>query len=303
MLFKNLQLFRFTKDFDYTAETLATRLEADQFEPCGNQQLQSFGWVAPLGNDSELLTHGCQGRIMICAKKQERILPASVVREQVDVEAEQIEQAQGRRVFPSERKRIRDEVTQTLLPKAFTKSQLTFAYIDPKLKLLIVDTSSRKRAEELTILLRQSLGSLPVVPPMVNQAPSSVMSHWLINGDLPLGFSLSEQLELADQTEQPATIKCKGMDPQAQPLIEYLEQGMQVKKLAVIYDENTEFVLNDDLTISRLRLNDIVRESVEELDKDDIAGRFDANFSIMSSTINEFLPKLMASFGGENTDF
>ena len=218
------------------------------------------------------------------------------------MEAEKVEAEQGRRVFPSERKRLKDEAVMTLLPKAFTRHQLTYAYIDPVLNLLIVDASSRKKAEELTILLRESLGSLPVIPPMVGHAPADVMTRWLKEGGYPEDFALAEQVELKDELDEQSVLRSKGMDVQSEPLIGALEQGMQVKKLAMTYDEHTEFLLEDDLTVKRLKFKDMLRESVDELDKDDVAGRFDADFSIMSSVIANLLPELFEAFGGEQYD-
>ena len=117
MLFRNLQLFRFTKEFTLSPEELEARLSNEAFIPCGNQQSSSFGWVEPLGKTGQMLTHTTNERIMICARKEERLLPASVIRETVEVQAEQIEADQGRRVFPSEKKRLKEEAGHQTWPR------------------------------------------------------------------------------------------------------------------------------------------------------------------------------------------
>ena len=178
MWFRNLQLFRLTTDFNLTAEELEVRLAPDAFTPCGPLQAETMGWVPPLGADGGALVHSAQGHFLFCAKREERILPAGVVREEVDEKAEPIAQKEGRSVGRKERERIRDEVLQDLMPRAFTRSAKLYAYVDPTARWLIVDAASRKRAEELTMLLRKSLGTLPIVPPQVAQAPSAVMTAW-----------------------------------------------------------------------------------------------------------------------------
>ncbi len=239
---------------------------------------------------------------MLCARKEERILPASVVREVVEQQVDKIEDEQGRRVFPSEKRRLKDEATQQLLPKSFTKSQLTYAYIDLDLQLLIVDASNRKRAEELTILLRKTVGSLPVIPPIVKQSPASVMSHWLLKSSLPDEMQAGAQCELRDISDNATLLRSKGLDLHSDEFVNHIDTGMQVIKLELEWKDNCQFVLNEDMSINRLRFSDILRESSKELDKDDIAGIFDADFAIMGGEISLLLPRLFDAFGGIDQD-
>jgi len=302
MLFRNLQVFRFVQDFSLNAEQLESKLAELMFVPCASHQISSFGWVEPLGKTGQMLTHVTDNRIMLCARKEERILPASVVREVVEQQVDKIEDEQGRRVFPSEKRRLKDEATQQLLPKSFTKSQLTYAYIDLDLQLLIVDASNRKRAEELTILLRKTVGSLPVIPPIVKQSPASVMSHWLLKSSLPDEMQAGAQCELRDISDNATLLRSKGLDLHSDEFVNHIDTGMQVIKLELEWKDNCQFVLNEDMSINRLRFSDILRESSKELDKDDIAGIFDADFAIMGGEISLLLPRLFDAFGGIDQD-
>jgi len=300
MLFRNLQVFRFVQDFSLTGEELETRLTEQMFVPCGSQQTASYGWVEPLGKTGQMLTHITNNRIMLCARKEERLLPSAVVKEAVEQQVETIETEQDRRVFPSERRRLKDEAVQQLLPKAFTKSQLTFAYIDINMQLLIIDASNRKRAEELTILLRKTLGTLPVVPPVVNQSPATVMSHWLLKSSLPNEMLAGAQCELRDISDSATLLRSKGLDLHSEEFLSHIDTGMQVIKLELEWKENCQFVIKEDLSINRLRFNDILREPLKELDKDDIKGRFDTDFAIMGGEIAQLLPLIFKAFGGIN---
>ena len=298
MLFRNLQIFRFTKDFTLSVEELEERLKDEMFVDCGSQQLSSYGWVEPLGKTGTMLSHVTNNRIMLCARKEERILPASVIRETVEVQAEQIEIEQARRVFPSEKRRLKDEAIQTLLPKAFTKSQMTYAYIDKGLQMLIVDASSHNSAEELTILLRKTLGSLPIIPPIVSQAPAAVMSHWLLKSSLPEDMQSGSQCELRDISDSATILRSKGLNLESEEFLNHIDSGMQVVKIELEWKESCQFILKEDLSINRLKFNDILKESLKDLDKDDIAGRFDADFAIMGGEIAELIPLVFDAFGG-----
>ena len=62
---------------------------------------------------------------MICARKEERILPSAVINEQLAEKVEEIEQAEARPVGRKERQQLKEELTTTLLPLAFTRSHNT----------------------------------------------------------------------------------------------------------------------------------------------------------------------------------
>ena len=47
-------------------------------------QALSLGWVAPLGEESEALAHAASGRLLIKLKREEKLLPSTVVREQLE---------------------------------------------------------------------------------------------------------------------------------------------------------------------------------------------------------------------------
>ena len=101
---------------------------------------------------------------MVAVTKESKILPAAAVKEAVIAKVELIEQAEGRKLAKKEKDAIKDEVIQDMLPRAFTKPSATRALIMPELQLILVDSSSYVKAEELLALLRKVLGSLPVIP-------------------------------------------------------------------------------------------------------------------------------------------
>jgi recombination associated protein RdgC len=80
MWFKNLTLFRFTEAFPFSANELEEKLEQIRFRPCGQNEEFSFGWTAPLGRSSEQLIHTSNQFIMVCAQKEEKVLPAAVIK-------------------------------------------------------------------------------------------------------------------------------------------------------------------------------------------------------------------------------
>ncbi len=107
MWFKNLQIYRFTRPFDLTVDQLETQLEACAFTPCGSQDISRFGWVKPLGKFGSTLTHSASGHILICARKEEKMLPGTVVKEMLAEKVEAIEFEQGRALKKKEKEALK----------------------------------------------------------------------------------------------------------------------------------------------------------------------------------------------------
>lgn len=301
MWFKNLALLRFTEAFTLTAEDIAQSLEARRFKPCGSLEPVSVGWTAPLGKDGDLpLVHAAQGYIMVCMMKEEKILPASVINEVLAERIEEIETSQGRQVRRKEKDTLRDEVMQDLLPRAFSHSRKLYAYLDPKGGWLIVDSASSKKTEELASLLRQCLGSLPVVPLTTRERPASILSGWLGENAVPPDITLESDCELRSPEEDGGVVRCRRHDLSAPEIQNHLEAGKEVVKLAVSWNDRLSFVLDDTLAVRSLRFLDVIQEEAADVDTSTYAERFDADFAIMSLELSQFLPRLLEWFGGEN---
>ena len=128
------------------------------------------------------LVHATNGYLMVCQKQQNKLLPAGVINEQLDEKVLDIETREARQVSRKERRSLRDEIEVSLLPRAFVRSQLLFAYLSPQDRLLVVDAASATRAEMLLGDLREALGSLSVVPLATRQSPTGTMTGWIDRG-------------------------------------------------------------------------------------------------------------------------
>ena len=192
MWFKNLQIYRFTRPFDLTVEQLETQLEACAFTPCGSQDISRFGWVKPLGKFGSTLTHAASGHLLICARKEEKMLPSSVVKDMLDEKVEALEAEQGRALKKKEKEALKEEILVTLLPRAFTRHSQTYLWINPADGYVAVDAGSVKKADDVLALLRKSIGSLPVVPLALKNPPEITMTEWLNGTTPPAGFTLGD---------------------------------------------------------------------------------------------------------------
>lgn len=301
MLFRNLITFRLAEKFTLSAEELAEKLVDFAFQPCAGQQAFSMGWNAPI---RENLVHKASGFMMICLKKEERILPSTVINEMWQERIEEIEEQEGRKLGKKARAELKDNLIFELLPRAFTHSTNLFAYIDTENDFIVIDSASSSKAEDLLSLLRKTLGGLPAVPVNTVDSPVLTMTNWLTHGTQPSEISISDECELRSPEEGGGIARFKRHDLNLPEIKNHLETGKQVIKLALTWNDRISFVLDADLKISRLKFLDLVQERVgEELtnaNAETEEERFDVDFIIMTAELSDFLDNLLAIFGGDN---
>ena len=299
MWFKNIQLYRLGQPFDLAPETFEARLRADEFRGCSSMEMLATGWTPPLGRHGQQLVHAANGYIMICARREEKIIPAGVVRQLLEDKVAALEAAEGREVYRREKLRMKEEIIVDLLPRALSRISDQFAYIDTRNGYLVVDSSSATRAEALIGQLRNTLGRFPATPVKSRQSLSGLMTRWLGGEHLPQGFAFGGECELRHPDPEGGVISCKHQNLEAAEIRNHIKHGKYAVKLALHWRERLSCVLHEDLSIKRLRFEDIIREAESETAADDPVSRFDLDFSIMVLELAEFFPQLLAALGGE----
>lgn len=298
--FKNLRVYRLSRDIPLTANKIEKQLSDCRFKPCGSQDKQQMGFVAPAGKQSENLLHASNGQLLVCVRKEEKMLPATVIRQCLDDRVQQLEQQQQRKLKKSEKDTLKDEVINSLLPRAFSRFSQTWLWIDPAKGLVIVDSASAKKAEDTLALLRKSLGSLPVVPINFTTPIELTMTEWVRSGVLPSGVNLLDEAELKALLEEGGVIRCKKQQLVCDEIAHHIESGKRVTKVALDWHERIQLLLGEEFAISRLKFSETLKQQNDDINREDAALRFDADFILMTGELSAMIEGLSQALGGEN---
>lgn len=295
MWFRNLRFYTFSDRFELP-ENFEQLLAEHPFHACSRQELASYGWYSPFGGDHEVLTHRVGNNVLLCARKEEKVLPASAVNAQLEDKVATISAAEGRPVNRKEKQTLKEDLIHSMLPQAFSKYQLTWGYISLDQQMIAIDASSANRAEEMLALLRGSLSSLPVKPLLSEQPAEVILTQWLKEQALPEDFAFGDEAELRDPAADGAILRCRQQELTTPEMLGHLEHDKQVTKLGLEWQERLTFVLESDLALKRLKLTDVAENDRDDLVDPTPEQRIDSDFALLSSEVNALFPALQKAF-------
>lgn len=294
-MFRSFCLYRIKPDALPDTATLEAALREHPFTPCGNTEPQRVGWVPALHDDSSAYVHSNDGAMLLRLREQRRLLPAGVIREQLETQVREVQDKEGRKLGKKEIARLKDELTFTLLPRAFTKTDETLTVLLPKDGLILVAASSLSRAELSLNALRLALGSLPVSRPAFSAPIPAFLTAWLKGErDMPGGFTLGESCELADEE---GVVRCKGIELISHEVKTHLDAGRDVRRLQLNFEDSLDLVVLQDARFTQMKMSERLRGELDAQFGDDRLANLDAEFSLWHMTMTRMLNRLLPSLG------
>ncbi|MEW6996756.1 recombination-associated protein RdgC [Colwelliaceae bacterium BS250] len=295
MWYKNLYIFAFTRPFTQSEEELEAALQEHVFARCGSTELSRFGWSNALGKHGERLLHNTNGCYFLSARKEEKMLPASVIKERVEEKVEEIQQEHSRKATKKEKEQFKEDITFELLPRAFSRISDTQGYICPEKNIIVINSSSRGKAEDFLALLRKCLGSLPVTSFVPEAGAETTMTSWLTEPSLPERYTIGFEGEFKAMGEDAAVLKCKNQDLLSDEILAHLGEK-QVVKIAFDWDQTLSCILCEDLSVKRVKFHDSIYEQNEDIPNDDMIVKIDADYTLMTAELNRFIDDMLAQF-------
>ncbi len=297
MLFKNLVFHRLPAGWASSAVEFEAQLAGRPLRPCGPFEMSSRGWV-PVTHGGRLL-HTVNQQHLIALGVDDKLLPASIVRqvaqERADIQA-------GEQGFPVGRKQMRDlrnRVADELRARALTRRRVTRAWIDPVAGWFAVDSSGIPRAEMVVETLSDTLGSFAPQPIETARSPQAAMASWLLRGEAPAKFSIDDDLELQASDKSKSIIRYTRHPLDGKEIRGHLAAAKYPTRLGLTWNDRVSFVLTDKLQVKRL---EFLEMSTDDTVGDDVdpAEQFDIDFAVMAGELAALLKDLTGALGSES---
>lgn len=295
MWFKQLSFYPLNKDKLPTKEELQEALSDAAFSPCQGLDWFSEGFAAPVSFDQDLV-FAANNSLRVALKKEEKVLPSTVIKDILDDKITSIEQEELRQIGRKEKQALKEQITDDLLPRAFTRSGKSQALFDLERGLLLINNASSTKAEALLSKLRQALGGLEASLPRTQMSPSALMTDWLLAGEAAGTFELDSDCELKGTGDLAPTVRISKQDLTAEEVSHHIKNGKTVTQLGLIWDDRIRFVLTSDLTLKRIQFLDVLQEEASS-SGDDMPSLVQASQIIMCESLGALLAELVLHLG------
>jgi recombination associated protein RdgC len=257
--------------------------------------MQTQGWISPRENG--MLVHTVNKQLLLALGTEKKLLPASVINQVAKARASDIEEQQGFKPGRKQMKEIKEQVTDELLPRAFSINRTTWTWIDPVNGWLVIDAGTAGKADEVLKLLIKGIEKLPMESLHVVQSPVAAMTEWLM-ADAPKGFTVDQDTELRAGGDSKATVRYVKQTIEPVDVQRHIADGKQCTRLAMTWNDRISFVLTESLTIKRITPLDVIKESADTGARDDDE-RFDGDMMLMTGELASMLDDLVFALGGQ----
>ncbi|EHP39165.1 recombination associated protein [Cupriavidus basilensis OR16] len=158
MWFKNLQLHRLSAPWSLAAEEVEACLARHAFFPGTSLEMQTQGWASP--RDNGALVHQVGKQLLLTMRTEKKLLPSTVVNQVTKARAVELEEQQGFKPGRKQMRELKEQITEELLPRAFSIRRDTRVWIDPVNGWLAIDAAAPAKADEVRGLLFKAIHPL-----------------------------------------------------------------------------------------------------------------------------------------------
>lgn len=293
-MFKHASIYKITPDWFTGLEQIEAQLTKGAFVDCAPTQRQSSGWIPPREANGAL-AESVQAQLILKLRTDSRKVPGDTLKKRVDELAAQVENETGRKPGKKHRAELKEQAELELLPLAFVKTSTTLVWIDRVNRLLVIDTASASRAEDVVSCLVKALDGFAVSLVQTQHSPTTAMTGWLHSGEPPACFTVDRECELRSLDEMKSVIRYSRLTLDTDEVKAHITSGKVARRLAMTWEGRLSFVLTDNCVLRKLAFLAVVFEG----GKQEGADAFDADVAIMTGELERLIPDLIDALGGE----
>jgi recombination associated protein RdgC len=293
-MFRNVHFYRLDGDWPESEDAVSRRLRGSAFKPCGPLTERSSGWIPIDADTSDTLARRVNGADMIKLRSQSRVLPASAINEELEIRIEEYRARMSEKPSAREKRRLKAETRDELLPKAMLKSDRILGYIDVKDKVLGIDAGQNAMTERFLLHLRAPFDQVAINPLQFNR-PVGELLNKIFFGSAPSQFSLGSECRMQDAANVRSIVRWNDFDLSDKRIKDHVANGMRLTHLAIVYDNLLSCVLDEEGVIRKMRF---LGADDEGDDDGDPLTRMDAGFVLMTGTLRHMLADMKKLLGG-----
>ena len=293
-MFRNVRFYSLEGDWPTSEEALSKDLESAGFEPCGPFTERSSGWIPVDADTSDSLARRVNGADLIRLRSQSRVLPHAVVREELEARIEEYRERTQEAPSPREKRRLKAEARDELLPKSMLKSDRVWGYFDVKEKMLGVDAAQETAAERFLRRLQASCDRVNFKPLQYRKPFDDLLTKVFLGG-APSQFTVGRECRMQDAADTGSLVRWTNFDLSDRSIRDHVAHGMRLTHLEIVYENIMSFVLSDKGVITKLKFLGMDDDGE---DHEDPLARLDAEFVLLTGTLRKLLGDLRKALGG-----
>lgn len=297
-MFKNVRFYRLTGSWPESEQALTDALSTATFRPCGPLTEKTSGWEPPGTDPAGPLGRRVNGADLLQLRSQSRLLPAAAINEALDERIEEYRTRMGQEPGRREKRRLKEQTRDSLLPKALLRSERTKGLLFLSEKIFAIDASTPAKAERFLAHLRAPLGSADTTN-LTFKSPLSGLLTRIFLGDPPGGIDLGRECRMQDVSENRSRVHWVDMDLTDASIRRHVRDGMKLTHLAIEVGGVMSCVIDENGALSKLRL--LGMDAKEETEDEDPQARQDAEFVLLTGTLRQLIDVLARSLGGIET--
>jgi len=293
-MFRNVRFYSLEGDWPASDEALSGDLEKAGFEPCGPFTERSSGWIPVDTGTSDSLARRVNGADLIRLRSQSRVLPHAVVKEELEARIEEYRERTQEPPSPREKRRLKAEARDELLPRSMLKSDRIWGYFDIKEKMLGVDAAQETAAERFLRRLQASCDRVNLKPLQYRKPFDDLLTKVFLGG-APSQFAIGRECRMQDAADTGSLVRWTNFDLSDRSIRDHVAHGMRLTHLEIVYENIVSFVISDKGVITKLKFLGM-DDDVE--DHGDQIARLDAEFVLLTGTLRKLLGDLRKVLGG-----
>lgn len=216
--------------------------------PLGSFESMNISFAAASDADRNLQVATFHGGYWIRMEVDEKVVPPSIVKQEADKEVKKQEENTGRKLVRAERAEIKEAIYLEMLETALIKTSFVRAYYHEESQLLFVDTSTKKRANQLLGALIHATESVKTTTIHVSGVAKGLTARLLRltsgSDDHAFGdFIVDDTVKLIRKDERITFVDYDVAN--SQEIQELLFKGFKVDHLGLVFN-STHFKLTSD---------------------------------------------------------